>query len=78
MSISKKYQKDYKNVKFDNPRILRRRENRKKFLIRTILITIAIVFVALVYFILYSPVFEIKDVTVNGLDKIKPEIFIRS
>ncbi|KKR07580.1 MAG: hypothetical protein UT32_C0009G0041 [Parcubacteria group bacterium GW2011_GWC2_39_14] len=73
MGISSKYQRDYSNVSFDNPRLLKKRENRKLFLARTISIISGVIIIALFYFIFYSSFFRVTTYEVNGLQKIKQE-----
>lgn len=71
--ISAKYQKDFKNMDYQNPRLIRDRENRTKR-IRKIFILLALVFLSgLIYFLFFSPPFRIEKIEINGLEKIKKE-----
>jgi len=73
MSISKKYQKDYSNVKFDNPRLVQKKEKRKirfkKFIISLIVATV----VGFLYILFFSPFFSVTKIEINGLDKVHKE-----
>lgn len=71
--ISSKYQKDFKNLDYKNPRIARDKEKIKKRLIKIAVWTAGVAIVALVYFLFFSPFFQIKTIEVNGLNKVKKE-----
>lgn len=73
MGISSKYQRDYSKASFDNPRILKKRENRKLFLMRLISIISGVVIIALFYFLFYSVFFKVTSYEISGLQKIKQE-----
>lgn len=71
--ISRKYQKDYKNLDYQNPRIVRDKKKIKMRLWRVIFsIAIAALF-SLIYFLFFSPVFDIKQIEINGLNKVKKQ-----
>ena len=73
MSISKKYQKDYSNSKFDNPRIIQKKERRrhrfKKFFYSLIVVAV----LGVLYVLFFSPFFKITNVEINGLEKVHRE-----
>ncbi len=71
--ISPKYQRDYKNMDYQNPRLIRDKENRKKRIKNFLIAIILIVVGGLIYFFLYSPLFWIERVEVSGLEKVKSE-----
>jgi len=73
MVVSSKYQKDYSNATFDNPRIIKKRQQRQEFLFRLILIVSSVIFLGLLYLFFYSSYFKIQNIEVNGLQKIKRE-----
>ncbi|KKQ80499.1 MAG: hypothetical protein UT02_C0007G0010 [Parcubacteria group bacterium GW2011_GWC2_38_7] len=73
MGISSKYQKDYSNASFDNPRLLKKREQRKTYLARLIVVVAGIVFVSLIYLLFYASFFTVRNYEINGLQKIKSE-----
>lgn len=73
MSISKKYQKDYSNAKFDNPRLVKVKENRMKRFRKFIYALFVVFFFGLLYIFFYSPFFEIKNFQINGLEKVRKE-----
>ncbi|SRR6056297_1627697 len=70
--ISPKYQKDFKNSDYKNPRLLKDKERRKKRITKCILfMAISLLFFA-IYGLFMSNYFSINEVQVNGLEKIKP------
>lgn len=68
--ISEKYHKDYKSFNFENPRLLKARENRKRILKKVIVYFGIIIVLSLIYLLFFSPVFIIKEIEINGLEKI--------
>lgn len=73
MGISSKYQKDYSNVNFENPRLLKKREKHKLFWLRSTVVIGVCLFVSGVVFVFYSGFFRINEYDVSGLNKIKKE-----
>jgi len=73
MGISSKYQKDYSNATFDNPRLLKKREDRKLLLIKIFLAMGGALSATLLYFLFYSQFFKINSFEISGLKKIKEE-----
>lgn len=71
--ISSKYQKDFKNLDYKNPRIIRDREKAKSRWIKLALLFIFAAIAGLAYLIWLSPVFQIKTIEINGLNKVKKE-----
>ncbi|OGF31410.1 hypothetical protein A2533_01955 [Candidatus Falkowbacteria bacterium RIFOXYD2_FULL_35_9] len=62
--------KEYKNVNFSDPRKQKQQADKKKQLRKTVWILCLILIVGLVYFLLYSPFFQLKEVRVVGLHQI--------
>ncbi len=73
MGISTKYQKDYSNTNFDNPRILKRKEERRLLLLKLSVALGGVIVSGLLYFLFYSPYFRINSFEITGLKKIKQE-----
>lgn len=74
-NISSKYQKDYKSAKFQNPRNLRKKKERNKFLIKALVFFSVILFISILYFLFLSPYFKIETININGLNNISKEKF---
>lgn len=72
-NLSTKYQRDYKDVEYSNPRLIRDREKRSRRWRVVFGLAVLIMLVALVYALFFSPIFEIKELKIIGLEKIKPE-----
>lgn len=70
-NISSKYQKDFKNLDYKNPRVARDESRRCRQRNKLILVAVALTCVGLMYFLFFSPVFAIKQVSVSGLNKIE-------
>jgi cell division septal protein FtsQ len=73
--ISSKYQKDFKNMDYKNPRLIRDKEKRQARIKKMVFLLVGVLIVAFLYFIFYSAYFRIETVEVNGLHKIKQENF---
>lgn len=73
MSISKKYQKDYSNSKFDNPRVTQKKERRKNRFKKFIYALIVVAVVGVLYVLFFSPFFKISNIEINGLEKVHRE-----
>jgi cell division septal protein FtsQ len=73
MSISDKYLKDYKDTDFRNPRLQKERDSRQRLKSRLFFGSIVFSIAGLFYFLFYSPYFELKEISVNGLQQINPE-----
>lgn len=69
--ISEKYHKDYKNFNFENPRLLKAREGRKRILKKATMYFGIIIALGLIYLLFLSPVFTIEEIEINGLEKIE-------
>jgi len=74
MSISLKYQKDYKNADFHNPRLQKEKDTQRK--ISKILLKFFILIVALgsFYTIFFSPYFRIQEVSFSGVKNFNHDI----
>lgn len=72
-NISSKYQKDFKNNDYKNPRLVRDEQRQRKRISKLVLFVLLVSLVALVYFLFFAPFFTIKDVEINGQNKIKKE-----
>ena len=72
-NLSLKYQKDYKNAEYSNPRLTRDREKRSRRWRGFCLTIFMAVITGLIYLLFFSPLFEIKEVSINGLEKIKSD-----
>lgn len=72
-NLSTKYQRDYKDVEYNNPRLRRDKEKQRRRVQVIVLICVAIFVASGVYFFLFSPVFAIRNIEVRGLQKIKPD-----
>lgn len=77
MGISKKYQKDYSKAKFDNPRIMKKKEDRQRRFRRVSVGLVLFLIIGVLYSIFYSPFFSIKNIEINGLNKINSGNFER-
>jgi len=73
MSISSKYQRDYSATNFDNPRLLKIKEQRRLFLLRVFVAFGGVMAAGVLYFLFYSSHFRINNYEINGLEKIRPE-----
>ncbi|MFH0779553.1 MAG: hypothetical protein V1928_01715 [Parcubacteria group bacterium] len=71
--ISSKYQKDFKNLDYKNPRIIRDQAKAKSRWIKLALLFVFVAIAGLAYLIWLSPVFQIKQVEISGLNKVKRE-----
>jgi len=71
--ISDKYRKDYKNANFENPRLAYKREKRKLKLKKFTSIIAVILIVVFIYLIFFLPYFQIKQIELNGLQKVNKE-----
>jgi len=72
-SISDKYKHDYKSLDYSNPRLAREKEKKRNALKRVLLILSGIIAAGLFYLFCFSPVFIIKEIEIQGLNKIKRE-----
>lgn len=73
--ISQKYQKDYKNVSFKNPRLKKEKEIKKIKLVRFMQVLVGLFVVAGFFFLFFSPFFKIDTINVEGLNNISAERF---
>jgi len=71
--IKEKYQKDYKNISYKNPRLIQKQEKRKKKAKKLVLLIIAVIIAAVFYFIFFSYYFQIQQAEVVGLKNVKQE-----
>jgi cell division protein FtsQ len=71
--ISPKYRKDYRNPDYRNLIIARDKEKIRKRIMRAVVFASLAVILGLGYFLFFSPLFRIKNVEINGLEKIKRE-----
>lgn len=71
--ISSKYQKDFKNLDYKNPRIIRDRTKAKSRWIKLALLFVFTAIAVLAYLIWLSPVFQIRQIEISGLNKVKRE-----
>ncbi|MBU1131944.1 FtsQ-type POTRA domain-containing protein [Patescibacteria group bacterium] len=71
--ISAKYQKDFKNLDFRNPRLQKEQEIRHSRILKVLLAFVFILIGGIIYFIFMSQYFQIKNIEINGLQKIKKE-----
>jgi len=71
--LSSKYQHDYKDAEYSNPRLNRDREKRQHRWRVFGLGLLIVIIIGLIYLLFFSPIFQIKNVQVIGLEKIKPE-----
>lgn len=72
-NISSKYQKDFKNSDYKNPRLVRDERRQQKRISKLVLLVSLVSLVSLVYFLFFSPFFIINDIEIIGLNKIKKE-----
>ncbi len=68
--ISVKYQKDYKNSDYSNPRIERQKEQRKNKIKKIIIGLISSLVGLSVYVFLFSPLFQIKKTDKQFIDRL--------
>ncbi len=73
--ISSKYQRDFKNMDYKNPRLVKDQQNKKKKYTRLIGCFACVFVLAILYLIFYSPVFRINEVQINGLEKVNRQNF---
>lgn len=73
MAISKKYKKDYSNSKFDNPRVAQKKERRKNRFNKFVYALIVVGVVGFLYVLFFSPFFQVKNLEINGLEKVHRE-----
>ena len=71
--IDKKYKKDYKNLKYKNPRLAKEKEQRVKKFNTSIKVLISLVVLSVVYFLFFSPFFQIRETNYDGLKRVKHE-----
>ena len=72
-NISSKYQKDFKNTDYKNPRLVRDEQRVKTRLFKFVVCAGIIGIGAMIYFLFFAPFFVIKNVEINGLNKIRKE-----
>ena len=73
--ISEKYQKDYKNVSFKNPRIIKEEKDKQQRIKKLIWIFIGLILAGIFYFFCFSDYFRIKNVSIEGINKINKDKF---
>lgn len=71
--ISPKYRKDYRSQNYRNLLIARDKEKTKKRAFAIVFSVSLAILIGLGYFLFFSPVFKIKNIKINGLEKIKKE-----
>jgi cell division protein FtsQ len=74
--IKEKYHKDFKNLEYKNPRLEKDRVKRKNRLRKIIYIASGILIVVFLYLIFFHSFFQIKQVKVEGLERVKYENLI--
>ncbi|MEK7512415.1 MAG: FtsQ-type POTRA domain-containing protein [Patescibacteria group bacterium] len=72
-NISSKYQKDFKNSDYKNPRLIRDEQLKQKRVGKLVSLVSLVLLVSLAYFLFFAPFFTIKEIEINGLNKIKKE-----
>lgn len=71
--IDKKYKKDFKNLEYRNPRKVKEQEKRSAQMKKLIKISIIVLIVFLLYIFFFSAFFQIKEFTIEGLNRVKHE-----
>ena len=70
MSLNAKYQKDYKDTDYRNPRLIRQEEKKNKRFRIFIYSLLVIAILGMIYFLFFSSFFYIQSVTVSGTKNI--------
>lgn len=74
-NLSQKYQRDFKNSKFQNPRIKKEKNALKKKILVVCLFLIFISILSTLIYFLFFPKFQISEVIITGINKISREKF---
>ncbi|MBT4723103.1 FtsQ-type POTRA domain-containing protein [Candidatus Falkowbacteria bacterium] len=75
--IQPKYQKDYKNLEYRNPRLEKDRQKRSQRFRKLIYIGSGIIVLVILYLLFFNPLFQIKQVKIEGLQRVKYENLIK-
>jgi cell division septal protein FtsQ len=75
LNSNRTFNRDYKKLEYKNPRKARALEARKNFRLKAIFVGIMLVLIGLMYLILFSGIFTIKNVNIIGAGKmIRPKL----
>jgi hypothetical protein len=75
MKISPKYQKDYKKLEIKNPRLIKEKKRTRLLKVKIVCILCVLLMLFLVYFLFFSGRYSIKNVQIEGINKISREKF---
>ncbi|PIR94590.1 hypothetical protein COT97_00360 [Candidatus Falkowbacteria bacterium CG10_big_fil_rev_8_21_14_0_10_39_11] len=67
--------KDYKDLELANPRKLKEAGQKKRKMFRFLLIAISVGMVFFIYWLFFSPQFQIREINIGGINKISQEKF---
>jgi len=73
--LSRKYKKDFKQKSYNNPRLVKEKVQRQKKLKKVLLYFALGIILGLLIVVFFSPVFQIKEVDIVGINKISSEKF---